>query len=57
MLYPSELQPHASCILSKDSAICKSYARTMQKGLLHKRPYRLATLATSPALAGEAKMP
>ncbi len=28
-----------------------------KKGLLHERPYRLATLATSPALAGEAKMP
>ena len=26
-------------------------------GLLHERPYRLAALATSPALAGEAKMP
>ena len=28
-----------------------------KEGLLHKRPYRLAALATSPALAGEAKMP
>ena len=27
------------------------------RGLLHERPYRLAALATSPALAGEAKMP
>ena len=26
-------------------------------GLLHERPYRLAALATSPALAGEAKIP
>ena len=27
------------------------------KGLLHERPYRLAALATSPVVTGEAKMP
>ena len=26
------------------------------KGLLHERPYRLAALATSPVVTGEAKM-
>ena len=28
-----------------------------QKGLLYEHPYRLATLATSPVVTGEAKMP
>ena len=28
-----------------------------KEGLLHERPYRLAALATSPVLTGEAKMP
>ena len=28
-----------------------------QKGLLYDPPYRLATLATSPVVTGEAKMP
>ena len=31
--------------------------KDIKKRLLHERPYRLAALATSPALAGEAKMP
>ena len=28
-----------------------------KKGLLYERPYRLAALATSPVVMGEAKMP
>ena len=30
---------------------------TTNKGAIHERPYRLAALATSPALTGEAKIP
>ena len=37
--------------------MCAVFSYFTPEGLLHERPYRLATLATSPALAGEAKMP
>ena len=35
----------------------KTVVTDAKTGLLHERPYRLAALATSPALTGEAKMP
>ena len=48
------------CIIDRKTVICKeedTASCITKKGLLHECPYRLAALATSPALAGEAKMP